>query len=491
MSLAEVLEVADAVLYEGYLLYPYRSTSAKNQLRWQFGVLGPPGAAAAGLGEEPALRTECLLQPAAGSPSVAAGVSVLLRFLQLQVRTVERRDGSDGHLPARQLEVDGKSIGSWDEAVECHLEIGRFSLAELQSTVEVPVRVDGCEHFEQVADAGEPGGRVARRRWPLRAAVQLHAAPVPGDAERVGAWRLCIEVANVADTWGLPGSDGASREDATRVSLLGAHLVLQAHGAAFVSLLEPPPDVALAATDCRQHRCWPVLAGAEGSTDCMLVSPIILYDYPAVAAESPGALFDSTEIDEILTLRVLTLTDDEKAEARATDPAAAAIIDRCEQMSPEDMQRLHGVMRDPHAGPSSAPATARAAFDPGDIPTFGSEAPWWDPAADSSASPSTDVVVVDGVALSKGSSVLLHPRRNADAQDLFYAGRVATVAAVLADVDGGTYVAVVIDDDPAADLHEWYGRYLYFAPDEVEPLRSADKEAVKRRKASAHDKEDA
>ena len=35
--------IADAVLYEGYLLYPYRATSAKNQSRWQFGVVGPPG----------------------------------------------------------------------------------------------------------------------------------------------------------------------------------------------------------------------------------------------------------------------------------------------------------------------------------------------------------------------------------------------------------------------------------------------------------------
>ncbi len=38
--------IADAVLYEGYLLYPYRANSRKNQTRWQFGVLGPAGAAA-------------------------------------------------------------------------------------------------------------------------------------------------------------------------------------------------------------------------------------------------------------------------------------------------------------------------------------------------------------------------------------------------------------------------------------------------------------
>ena len=81
----------------------------------------------------------------------------------------------------------------------------------------------------------------------------------------------------------------------------------------------------------------------------MLVSPIILYDHPEIAEQSKGALYDSTEIDEILTLRIMTMTDEEKAQARATDPLAAQIIDRCDSMSPEAMLDLHGVLRNPHA----------------------------------------------------------------------------------------------------------------------------------------------
>ncbi len=77
----------------------------------------------------------------------------------------------------------------------------------------------------------------------------------------------------------------------------------------------------------------------------MLSSPIILYDHPEVAPESQGDLFDATEIDEILALRVLTLTDDEKDEARRTDARAAAIVDRIDAMSPEVWARLHGAMR--------------------------------------------------------------------------------------------------------------------------------------------------
>ncbi len=222
-----------------------------------------------------------------------------------------------------------------------------------------------------------------------------------------------------------------------------------------------------------------MLAGAPGATDVVLGSPIILYDYPAVAEQSPGALFDSTEIDEILTLRVMTMTEQEKAEARATDPRARAIIDRCDEMSAADMQQLHGILRNPHApalvddvpalSEPFAPAYADLrdaeppSFDTGDVP-------WWDPEADASVAPETDAVVIDGVSVARGSLVRVHPSRRADAQDLFFADKVARVTAVLSDVDGEVHVALVLVDDPAAELHDWYGRYLYFAPDELEPL---------------------
>ena len=236
-----------------------------------------------------------------------------------------------------------------------------------------------------------------------------------------------------------------------------------------MSLLEPADDAAAAVSRCHQRRCFPVLAGPAGSRDTVLGSPIILYDHPEVAAESTGALFDSTEIDEILTLRVMTLTDAEKAEARATDPRAAEIIDRCDAMSTEDLQRLHGMLatrsdagarRDPRR-PGSL--TRRALVGPGgrrERPARASTT--W--SSTGSRSP--------GAAWSACTR-----RRRADAQDLFFADRVARVTAVLSDVDGGTHVALVLVDDPAADLHDWYGRYLYFAPDELEPLDPAREES--------------
>ncbi|GAA2440232.1 hypothetical protein GCM10010433_46510 [Streptomyces pulveraceus] len=457
MSLDQVRSIADAVLYEGYLLYPYRASSHKNRSRWQFGVLGPPQAAAASFGEEPEMEMQCLLAPHDGP----AAVTVQLRFLQLQVREV-RRTGEDGvDEPVGQLVVDGVPVMSWDEAVERDVVLTALPLDEAADAVhEVP----GGEETEPVTDArGAVVGRIVRRRLPL--AVRVRTRAVVDD----GYVRLSVAVRNEHP------EPVATKDAAIRSSLIGAHLLLRAHGAGFVSLLEPPAGAAAAADRCRQHRCWPVLAGPKGTTDTLLGAPIILYDYPEVAEQSPGALFDSTEIDEILTLRVMTMTEEEKAEARATDPRAREIIDRCDGMSPADLQQLHGLLRDPRPPRSTAavdPAAVVPDVGPAAFDTAG--APWWDPAADASVRPGSDAVVIDGVRVAKDSLVRVHPSRRADAQDLFFAGRVARVTAVLSDVDGGTHIALVLVDDPASDLHDWYGRYFYFAPDELTPLSAEE-----------------
>jgi hypothetical protein len=268
-----------------------------------------------------------------------------------------------------------------------------------------------------------------------------------------------VSVANTARPAGVP----PDREAAIATSFIGAHMLLDLRGGDFLSLLDPPDWAKEAAASCAQHRCWPVLAGPQGQTDVLLVSPIILYDHPAVAPESSVALYDSTEIDEILTLRVLTLTAEEKAEARATDPRAAAIIDQCEAMSPEELQQLHGILRNPHALDVPEPR--------GDLAVAGGEPPtWWTPEAEALVQPHMDAVLIKGVPVSRGSRVRVAPNRRADAQDLFFAGQTGRVTSVHFDVDGSTHVGLVLEQDPAADLHEGYGRSFYFAPDELEPL---------------------
>ncbi|MGH3974716.1 MAG: hypothetical protein ACRDS9_15510, partial [Pseudonocardiaceae bacterium] len=216
---------------------------------------------------------------------------------------------------------------------------------------------------------------------------------------------------------------------------------------------------------CRNERTWPVMIGEVGRRDVLLISPIILYDYPAIAPESPGELFDGTEIDEILTLRTMTLTDEEKAEARATDERARKLMDRVDSMPPEMLDKLHGAIR--YLG-----ETPRTRGEPDPIETITTPGtPWWDPGADASVDPETDSVAIAGVDVAKGSKVLLMPGlRRSDAQDMFLEGRTATVAAVLLDVDGNTHVAVTIDDDPGAEISAAHGRFRYFSPDELAPL---------------------
>ncbi|HEY3477679.1 MAG TPA: hypothetical protein VGL02_02165, partial [Streptomyces sp.] len=212
-----------------------------------------------------------------------------------------------------------------------------------------------------------------------------------------------------------------------------------------------------------------------GRADVVLSSPIILEDHPAIAPESPGALYDALEIDEILTLRTAALTDQEKREARGTDARAAAVIDLADTMPPEVLERLHGAVRSLReiTGPSSAPAgadTAAGADDPF-AAVMEPDTPWWDPASDASVDPGRDHVVVDGRRVAAGSRVRLRPGlRRTDAQDIFLHGRDALVEAVLLDVDGGVHLAVTVDGDPGADIRREQGRFLYFQPDEVTAL---------------------
>jgi hypothetical protein len=469
MGLSLARAVADAVLYEGYLLYPYRASSKKNQARWQFGILGPPGAAAAGRGEEPELWSDCLLRP-----GPQATLEVHLRFLQLQSRAVEEKYDGGGFRPVEELALGATRWLSWDEAVEQEIALGPFALADLAGSGDglvLPVHVPGGEDVEPLTDAaGQVAGRLVRRRRPLRGEVQLTAAMLED-----GIVRLRVAARNL-------GPGAAGRQDAIASSFIGTHLLLTLEDGDFLSLLEPPEAVQAAAEVCGQHRCWPVLAGPEGQTDVLLVSPIILYDHPAVAPESSVELYDSTEIDEILTLRVMTLTDEEKAEARATDPRAAAVIDRCAAMTPEELQQLHGVLRDPHAPvfqtlkkTSSEPEFPVLTEAPAGSTGGGVDGkqPWWEPAVDASVDPDTDTVLVGGVPVGRGSRVRVRPTRRADAQDLFFAGEAARVTSVHFDVDGSTHVGLVFEQDPAADLHEGYGRSFYYAPDELEPLDQA------------------
>ena len=452
--------VAEAVLYEGYLLYPYRASAQKNQVRWQFGVLAPRAFSEADGSERWSARTECIVDP-----GPAPTLTVRVRCLQVERRTVEAAAGP-GFVETDALDVGGTPLVPWDEAVERTVDLPPVPLLPATAAAhDEAFRFPPGETVELVrSDDGGVAGRVVRLREPVNGRVRVSAMWADGSG---GLVKVTVVVENTSD-WSSPtgcsyaGYDriatpriverGVGREGALLRSAVAVHTMLAVDDGAFVSLLDPPPAAADAVAGCVNEGTFPVLI----ASDVVLSSPIILYDHPVVAPESPGDLYDATEIDEILALRVLTLTDDEKAEARATDPRAAAIIDRCDAMPPEMWQRLHGAVR------TLEPAGAA----PEPVPTV----PWWDPGADSSVDPGTDSLTISGVEVARGGAVRLHPSHRADAQDLFLAGLTAIVAGVFRDVDGNVHVAVTVDGDPATDALAWQGRYLYFHPDEVEPL---------------------
>lgn len=435
--------IADAVLYEGYVLYPYRATSQKNQLRWQFGVVAPRAWTERGGGESSWMQVECLLEPGA-EPRVSGA----LRFLQLQRRSVEQAvDDGTSFRPTASLEVDGALFTAWDEGVEREIELALdLSMATEQV---LAFAIPGASTTAPIVTAtGACAGRFVRRCWPVEGVVRIGVERVEATSPLL---RLRVKVENATPS----AAPAEARDEAIAASLLGAHLLLAGDGAEFVSLLDPPEWAKTAVAECHNVRSWPVLGGSPGERHLVLAAPIILYDHPRIAPESPADLYDATEIDEILTLRTMTLTDEEKRDARATDARAAAVIDRVDRMPPEMLARLHGAVRSPETRAAEA-------------------SPWWDPAADASVAPDTDSVDVGGVRVGRGSRVRLRPgKRRTDAQDMFLAGCVATVQGVFLDVEDQRYVAVTVADDPAADLHAAHGRYLYFYPDEIEPVEAA------------------
>ncbi|MGC5038739.1 hypothetical protein ACPXCS_32445 [Streptomyces sp. DT190] len=441
--------VADAVLYEGYLLYPYRRSSAKNRVRWQFGVLfprdwveadGPVVPTVSGSADSWYQQTECLLRVRRPAD---ASVHVRVRYLQMQRKQVEDAGGR----PVESLRTDDGTVHlTFDEAVprEAGLRAPLDALLRGGRTVTV-----GAAPGEDTEPLPDGAGRVVRRREEVRAETTVTAERLPD-----GLCRLRIRTTHT----GPAPQPRAGREEALRRALIAAHTLVGGEGVEFVSLTDPPAELAGQARACRNAFTFPVLGGE--AADLLLSAPIILPDHPRVAPESPGDLHDAAEIDEILTLRTMLLTDEEKREARATDPRAAAILDRVDTMPREAFERLHGAVR---SLTPVAPADSSAA-----------RPAWWQEGADDGLSPATDTVLVDGVPLGGGSRVRLRPRRHgADAQDMFLAGRTAEVAAVFHDVDGSVHLAVTLDDDPAAELHTWYGRFHYFRPDELEPLGPA------------------
>jgi len=336
-------KIVNAVLYEGYMLYPYRHSSIKNRHRWNFGIVYPAGM------EPCRMTTECLIE-AALDPTVRVEV----RFLQLY------EEGAQQEAVERRITSDANGIHAF-----------RFE------------RLQGEIHISR-------------------------------EGIQAGLQKVRVTIVN------------QTTQDESRNHLLhclvSAHTILSVSGGQFVSLLDPPHEYREAASNCRNVGTWPALVGVPPERDCVLSSPIILYDYPRVAEESPGDLFDATEIDEILTLRILTLSDEEKEEIRRTGGHERRLLERAESLTPEQLLKLHGTMRDVRSG------------------------------------------------LKPGDRVRIRPRSGGDILDVILKGHVAVVESIEQDFENRTHIAVIVEEDPGKDLGlmRQPGHRFFFSEDELE-----------------------
>jgi hypothetical protein len=395
MNLSRVEAVANAVLYEGYMLYPYRPSALKNRRPWTWGIVHPRAYSETRGGLEPwRLQSECLLS---GGPAT---------FLEARVRFL-RPTGA----------VGGEGPGA---------SAAEFGVGPIRV---VDVAGDGLVHpFTH--------GEAAR----LHGLLEIQATPMAG-----GTYKLTVRISNVTPQDEAPGGDApeAARERALSVSLVSTHVVLGLHGGAFIPPRDPPPALREAQKGCRGEGLWPILVGEPGERDLLLCSPIVLDDYPRIAPESPGDFFDGTEIDEILILRLQTLTEGEKREMARGDERVRALLARAEELPPERLARLHGALRE-------------------DSPEIADGRP--------------GALRIGDQDVGRGARVRLHPQGRADIFDLALAGRTATVVSVEQDYDGRSYFTVTVDDDPGRDLGltGQPGHRFFFAPHEVEPLEPAD-----------------
>ena len=450
-----VEKIAAAVLYEGYVLWPYRRSAQKNQKRWTFGGVYPRAYSEAEGGNDPWLmQTQCLV--VGQNPTVEVKVRFLHvverkvgRYAEIGGRTVgsgfETSRTRENRLRIRLEFVDELRVGNerylaWEEAAEREIVVDGLRLADLETPMHARISIPaGSEEESLRDDDGRLVGALVRSWGSLEGTAEVGAKPV-----REGVFKFTVKIMNTAP-WG-----GEDRDETLRQTFVSTHTIIRAENGEFVSLMDPPDVLAELAEGCENLKTWPVLAGEEGDKHTVLSSPIILYDYPKIAPESPGDLFDGGEIDQLLTLSILSLTDEEKEEARATDPRAREILDRSESLSEEDLMGLHGVMRG-----SGMP---REPVDPFEVEGLYRPAP--------------QSVTVGGVEVRTGSRVRLWPRAGRDIFDIALSGKVAIVEKVEQDFEDRILLAVSVEDDPGREMVDLpvLGHRFFFSPEEIEPL---------------------
>jgi hydrogenase maturation protease len=445
-------QIAEAVLYEGYVLYPYRASSKKNQReRFTFGRVYPRAYSIDQGGAEPfVMQTECLVKATTNAPKI----NISVRFLHPMTREIGALQTPMAHFPngtephftiVPELRMDDQLFQPWQEAIERKVSMAplAFGNGSLIKT-DVPFRFFAARELEVIRDRQKLAcGVIVRHQQAIEGTIEITVQPLQSSLNKI-----TVRILNHTP---LSASDLCDRETLSMRTFASTHAILTVEGAEFISLIDPPPEFKEAAGACKNLGAWPVLVGdeAQSQRDTMLSSPIILYDYPKIAPESAGPLFDGTEIDEILTLRILTMTDEEKHEMRHIDAQARRLLERTEALPQDSLLKMHGAMR---------PVDRETPIEFDDF--FGASTP-------------LQGVAVGDIYLRAGDRVRIRPKGRADVMDLALNGQTAIIEAVEQDLEKRIHLALVLENDPGKDLGllRQPGHRFFYGLDEVEPLR--------------------
>jgi hypothetical protein len=451
MNPALIDKIVQAVLYEGFILYPYRASAKKNRQRFTFGRVYPEAYSLAQKGMEPCvMQTQCLFE--IKEPEDAA-VEIIVRFLHPTVREIGALPAPTQNPPelghpdhyrfVPELRVDGKLYQSWQEAVEREVRVPWKKVSSSFAAQKIPFAFPSSRTVEAIKDGkGETAGAIVRLQQGLEGFVEVAAEPVDASTQKI-----TVRIVNQT-----PVPESAMSGDAAivRLTFASTHTILHARGGDFMSQIDPPAKYAEAASGCVQTGTYPILVGEEEKheRDTMISSPIILYDYPKIAPESPGDLFDGGEIDEILTLRIMTMTDDEKQEMRGVDEQARKILERTEGLDQEQLLEMHGAMRE-------TVSAVEGFFNPETKPTSFS---------------------LGGVPVKTGDRVRVRPKARADIMDMACEGKIAIIETIEQDAEDKIHLALVLEDDPGKDLGflRQPGHRFFYGADEVELLREGE-----------------
>ena len=446
MKHPSIEQIVNAVLYEGYILYPYRASSPKNQReRFTFGRVYPAAYSKSQDDVEPCMMQAQVVAKAGKS----ASLNVSVRFLQPLRREIgafaspvlhwdESCEQTFNIVPS--LEVDGQLFQSWHEATEREIAVPVLNIAPgKRQTLKVPFKFPSSRIIEPLrAKSGQIPGVIVRQLKAIEGTIEIETEPTTNCTKMTG---------RVTNDTPMGPAELSGQNGVIERTFASAHIVLSMDDGEFISLLEPAEEFQNVVESCQNIGVWPVLVGDQKSAErnTMLASPIILYDWPAIAPESAGTLFDGTEIDEILNLRILTMTDEEKREVRNIDAAARKLLERAENLNSEDFLRMHGTLR---------------GVRPLEEQIFGTNQ-------------RLEGINIGDVHLKPGDRVRIRPKSRADIMDIALDGKLAIIEALEEDAEARVHLALVVQDDPGKDLGmlRQPGHRFFYTIDEVEPVK--------------------